>query len=380
MSTPEFRPATRRRTLLRLAIAGPSGSGKTYSGLRIGTLLAKTTPGFGLGVIDTEHGSAEKYADQFAFEHLVLGNFNPRYYIDAIAAAAATRRFSVLLIDSLSHAWGGTGGVLDQVDRYSSSHRGDNFGGWRETRPLQRDLVEAMLAAPMHIIVTMRTKQAYAMEPDERGKNQVRKLGLKPEQADGIEYEFDIAGEVDIEHRLTISKSRASKIADKVYPFPGEELVADLVEWIGSRPTEPQEAPVAAPVAAPAEPDAEPPFEPEAAPAPAAAPPAPEQRDDRPASPAQIRRLQTMGRTLDAVSSGTITVLDLARFAVRDLRTDVLTSSTLLTRTEIEAVYDLIDEMASGPHTSGRILSDAIDWLETQPLADDIPAGDAVDA
>lgn len=379
MSAPEFKPATRRRTLLRLAIAGPSGSGKTYTGLRVGTLLAATTK-LGLGVIDTEHGSAEKYADQFAFEHLVLGNFNPRYYIDAIAAAAATKRFSVLLIDSLSHAWGGTGGVLDQVDRYSSSHRGDNFGGWRETRPLQRDLVEAMLAAPMHIIVTMRTKQAYAMEKDEQtNRNVVRKLGLKPEQADGIEYEFDIAGEIDIDHRLTISKSRASTIADKDYLFPGEELVGDLVKWIGSRPPaeEPAPAPAAAPAAAPAPVgDAEPPFEPEPAQAPPVAPPAPAEeapRDDRPATPAQIRRLQTMARTLDAVSTGTISTLDIARWSVREIRTEPLTSSTALTRTEIDAVYEVIDEMASGPNTAGRMLSDVVDWLETQPLADDIP-------
>lgn len=374
MSAPEFRPATRRRTLLRLAISGPSGSGKTYTGLRVGTLLADTTPaGFGLAVIDTEHGSAEKYADQFEFEHLVLSSYDPRHYIEAINAAAAARRFSVLLIDSLSHAWQGTGGILDKVDRYSSSHRGDSFGGWRETRPLQRDLVEALLSAPLHVIVTMRTKQAYAMEPDERGRNQVRKLGLKPEQADGIEYEFDIAGEIDVEHHLTISKSRASKIDGRVFAFPGPEFVADLVEWIGSRPPEAAPPVAEAPPAAPQpEAEAEPPFADEpVAPPPAA--PAAEKRDDRPATPAQIRRLQVMARELEAVSTGTISTLDLARWVVRDLRPTPLTSSTALTRTEIDAVFEAVDEMASGPNTAGKMVSDAIDWLETQPLASDVP-------
>jgi len=212
---PQFTPATRKRTLLRLALSGPSGSGKTYTGLRIGTILAASTP-LRLAVVDTEHGSASKYADEFAFDVLPMSAYDPRFYIEAIKAAAATRQYSVLLIDSLSHAWGGSGGVLDKVDRHAKANRGDSFGGWRETRPLQRDLIEAMVGAPMHVIVTMRSKQAYEIEKDERGKTKIRKLGLKPEQADGIEYEFDIAGELDTEHVLAITKSRAKAITDNL--------------------------------------------------------------------------------------------------------------------------------------------------------------------
>lgn len=369
---PQFTPATRKRTLLRLALSGPSGSGKTYTGLRIGTILAASTP-LRLAVVDTEHGSASKYADEFAFDVLPMSAYDPRFYIEAIKAAAATRQYSVLLIDSLSHAWGGTGGVLDKVDRHAKANRGDSFGGWRETRPLQRDLIEAMVGAPMHVIVTMRSKQAYEIEKDERGKTKIRKLGLKPEQADGIEYEFDIAGELDTDHVLAITKSRAKAITDNLYPEPGEEFAADLIEWIqkGRDPDPPREAaPAAPPAAAPAPEPAAP------APAPpASAPPEAEERDDRKVTAGQVRRLQTLARQLPVISSGELLVLDLARYAVRNERAEILTSTTDLSRFEVELVFDLIDQMAAGENTAGAVLDGLLAWLETQPLADEIPDG-----
>jgi hypothetical protein len=369
---PQFTPATRKRTLLRLALSGPSGSGKTYTGLRIGTILAASTP-LRLAVVDTEHGSASKYADEFAFDVLPMSAYDPRFYIEAIKAAAATRQYSVLLIDSLSHAWGGTGGVLDKVDRHAKANRGDSFGGWRETRPLQRDLIEAMVGAPMHVIVTMRSKQAYEIEKDERGKTKIRKLGLKPEQADGIEYEFDIAGELDTDHVLAITKSRAKAITDNLYPEPGEEFAADLIEWIqkGRDPDPPREAAPAAPPAAAPAPE---PAAPAAAP-PASAAPEPEERDDRKVTAGQVRRLQTLARQLPVISSGELLVLDLARYAVRNERAEILTSTTDLSRFEVELVFDLIDQMAAGENTAGAVLDGLLAWLETQPLADEIPDG-----
>lgn len=52
-----FQPATKRQAKLRLALDGPSGSGKTYSALAIAAALGER-----IALIDTEHGSASKYA------------------------------------------------------------------------------------------------------------------------------------------------------------------------------------------------------------------------------------------------------------------------------------------------------------------------------
>jgi RecA/RadA recombinase len=84
---------------LRLAMIGPAGSGKTFSALSIAASLA---PGGGrVAVIDTERGSASKYADQFDFDVMTLERHSPTDSVQAIKEADAAG-FGVLVIDSLN--------------------------------------------------------------------------------------------------------------------------------------------------------------------------------------------------------------------------------------------------------------------------------------
>src|SRR5947208_2781832 len=70
-ATNPFARATKHQAKLRLTLDGPSGSGKTYSALAIATAL-----GARIALIDTEHGSAKKYAgDPFVFDLLELDSF-----------------------------------------------------------------------------------------------------------------------------------------------------------------------------------------------------------------------------------------------------------------------------------------------------------------
>src|SRR3989304_8153906 len=94
----QFTKATKAQSNLRLAIFGPSGSGKTYTGLRIATGL-----GGKIAVIDTERGSASKYADRFDFDVLELPNKDINTYVEAIKAADQAG-YAILIIDSLTHA------------------------------------------------------------------------------------------------------------------------------------------------------------------------------------------------------------------------------------------------------------------------------------
>jgi tRNA A37 N6-isopentenylltransferase MiaA len=91
-----FQKASKARKKLRLGIAGPSGSGKTYTALALAAGL-----GGPVAVIDTEHGSASLYSDDFDFDTVELPSSDPRVYIEHIRAAEAGG-YSVLVIDSLS--------------------------------------------------------------------------------------------------------------------------------------------------------------------------------------------------------------------------------------------------------------------------------------
>lgn len=240
-----FVKATRKQINLRVAFCGPTGSGKTYTALLLAEYLAKQT-GKRIAVIDSEKGSAEKYADRFDFDHLILDTFEPEKYIAAIKLAAESGY--ILVIDSLSHAWEGKGGMLEQVDhigkRLAKGGTPNSYTAWREGTPMQNKFVDAMLDYPGHLIATMRVKMEHIMEKDGQGKTVVRKIGLRPIQRDGLEYEFDIVGDVDNEHILCVTKSRCFELADYVEKKPGEEFAKKIWIWAekgDKRPDKPGE-------------------------------------------------------------------------------------------------------------------------------------------
>ena len=223
--TSPFRKAERRAVKLRAAIDGPTGSGKTLSALRIARGLVG--PSGSIAVIDTEHGTAEKfYADRAGdggFQTALLTKYQPTDYVKMIEAAEG---FDCLIIDSLSHAW--SEGVLAMVDA-----KGGRFDAWKHVTPHHNRLVTALLTFPGHLIVTMRSRMAYEVSKDDKtGKTSVEKLGLKPVQREGLEYEFDLVMDMDQAHRLTVSKSRISELADRSLVEPGElfgEEIAGLI-------------------------------------------------------------------------------------------------------------------------------------------------------
>ena len=225
----QFRRAIKRDAKVRLAITGPSGSGKTYTLLKIASEL-----GGPVALVDTERGSAEKYADLFEFDTLPLESFSPDL-VPRLIETAVAQGYRVLIIDSLSHFWSGTDGELDQVDQVKRRLRDNGFAAWREITPKHNRMIDAMLSAPLHILVSMRVKTEWVMETEEgTGKTKPRKVGLQPVMRDGIEYEFDVCGDMDQENTLQITKSRCPQLSGGVFPKPGRELADVLKQWLRS--------------------------------------------------------------------------------------------------------------------------------------------------
>lgn len=238
----QFKRAVKSQAKARIGLIGPSGSGKTYTAL----LLAQAM-GERIAAIDTEHGSASKYADEFEFDTLELANFHPQNYIDGIKAAGQAG-YDVIIIDSLSHAWAGSGGALELADKGALKYSGNRFAAWRDVTPLHNQLIEAMLSSPAHVIATMRSKMEYIQTQDSKGKTIIRKVGMAPIQRDGMEYEFDIVGDLDIDHNLIISKTRCRALDGVVINKPGKELAETVKAWLSDgeplpdKPTEAQTA------------------------------------------------------------------------------------------------------------------------------------------
>jgi hypothetical protein len=224
------RKASRTQLKARVALDGPTGSGKTYTALEWSEKLqgdARTV------VIDTEGGSASWYSDRWDYD--VIGwapPYDPGELADTITDAVKGG-YGVVTIDSLSHFWEGEGGVLDIVDAAAQRQHGNTFAGWKVGTPALRHLVDVMLHSDVHLIATMRSKMEYLLEEDSKGRKVPKKVGMAPVMRAGLEYEFTLIGDLDLEHRLTISKSRCSGLADQMFQSGRAGEAADkFLAWL----------------------------------------------------------------------------------------------------------------------------------------------------
>ncbi len=224
----QIRKAERKKAKLRLGIAAPSGAGKTYSAL----LLA-----FGLGgkvgLIDTEHGSGDLYAHLGDYDIISIdAPYTVQKYLQAISAFEEAG-YNTIIIDSLTHAWAGDGGLLDKQGKIADSGKANGFAAWRSITPEHNALVEAMLRSPCHVIATMRAKQEYVLETNDKGKQMPKKIGLAPVQRDGMEYEFTVMLDIDMNHVASASKDRTSQLDGRYFTI-NKDIGKELLGWLES--------------------------------------------------------------------------------------------------------------------------------------------------
>jgi hypothetical protein len=210
-----------------------------------------------IAVIDTEQQSAKLYAMSRAerrrfdamsvddgYEYIkqlrkfpidvddTMTSFSPLAYVDKLQEAAK-EGYDITIADSISHAWAGTGGALDRKGK--AEDRGENsFTAWRTVTKDHNALVDAMLAIPTHLIVTMRMKSAHGMETDAKGKVKIVSLGEQAIQRDGIQYEFTLVAEIDQDHVATIVKTRLDGVISNGEKFdkPGDSFGRRVYSWV----------------------------------------------------------------------------------------------------------------------------------------------------
>jgi cell division septation protein DedD len=201
---PEIVKAVRGKTIIKAAITGASGSGKTYGALGLAKGLS---PDGRVLLIDTENGSAAYYAGDsdkpgdWSFDTIhIAAPFTPEKYLAALHTGIKAG-YQVIVIDSLTHEWDATGGILDQKAQ-KDARGGNSYTNWNGVKQVQNGFIEQILQAPVHIIVTLRSKMEYVLELNDKGKQVPRKVGLAPISSTGIEYEFAVIFDVDQETQL----------------------------------------------------------------------------------------------------------------------------------------------------------------------------------
>lgn len=224
-----FRKAERKQVKLKIGISAPSGAGKTYSALLVAYGICGDWEK--IAVIDTENGSAELYSNFGAYSVCPIAPpFTPKKYIEAIHEAEEGG-FSVLIIDSLSHAWQGEGGLLDMQDKAAkASKSGNSYTAWREITPEHNRLVDAILQSNLDIIVTTRAKAEYVITDDGNGKKNIKKVGLAPVFREGLEYEMTVFFDMTQDHIAATSKDRTGLFDGQNF-MPSIETGKMLNDW-----------------------------------------------------------------------------------------------------------------------------------------------------
>lgn len=216
---------------LRLVIGGPSGSGKSYTALTFAKYL-ETKTNKPTAAIDTEHGRLSLYADKFNFDVIEVDPpFNPRKLIELIKSAEAGG-YGQLIVDSSTHYWSGSGGILEIVNDAARSKFGGNvYSGWAVGTPIQNEVVDTIIRSPLHVIFTTRAKQGYA-EEEKNGKKTYVKVGMEMEQRAGFEYDFDFALIMDMDNNGLVTKGMGSVPPGTYFKQPDFSAISEIMKSI----------------------------------------------------------------------------------------------------------------------------------------------------
>ena len=220
----QLQEASRKQAKIKMAIQGPSGGGKTMSALLIAYGLCGLWER--IAVIDTENHSADLYAHLGKYKVLsISAPFAPEKYIDALNLCVSSG-IEVVIIDSMSHEWDGSGGILETHSRMT----GNSYTNWAVVTPRHNAFVQAMLQSPVHIIGTIRSKQDYVLS-ERNGKMVPEKVGLKGITREGLDYEFTLVLDINIRHYATASKDRTGLYIDKPEFMPSSAIGIKIRDW-----------------------------------------------------------------------------------------------------------------------------------------------------
>ncbi|WP_050991863.1 AAA family ATPase [Bradyrhizobium yuanmingense] len=192
MGVLNIREAKREGARLVVGLAGISGSGKTYTALQLAYGLANFNSRK-VGLLDTENRRGSLYANSLVdsdgvVQPFMVGDleppFSPKRYADAILEFQKAG-VEVLVIDSVTHEWEGTGGC-EEIAHAQNPRLPD----WATAKREHKAFMNALLQSDMHIVVCIRAREKVKMSKDDRGKTVIEPVGIQPVQEKNFMFEL----------------------------------------------------------------------------------------------------------------------------------------------------------------------------------------------
>jgi len=231
MGAQGFQKAIKGKKPLRLILGGPSSSGKSYTALEFCKVLEKKT-GKKTAAIDTEHGRLSLYADKYVFDVLEIEPpFHPDRMVELIHLAEDAG-YGQFIIDSSTHFYSGSGGLLEIVNDVAKTRFGGNqYAGWSVGTPIQNNMIDTIIRSPMHIIFTIRAKQEH-IETEKNGRKFYEKAGMEYIQRGDTEFDFDVALMMDMDNNGVVTKGLIGMPPGTYFKHPGKEAIDAIMDAI----------------------------------------------------------------------------------------------------------------------------------------------------
>lgn len=236
----QVQKAVREKIYTKVALMAPSGGGKTYSALRLATGMKQELEKI-LGrpcrilLANTEGARGRYYANEFDYDIIDLVEpFYPEQFTEAIQFAVE-QKYDILVMDSTSPEWDGKGGCLELQQK-----AGGTYQAWAKVTPRHDAFINGLATSPIHLIATMRGKDQYEVEKDDRGKTSVKKLGVGAKQRDGFEYEFTCTFTIDQKtHMAESQKDNTHIFENDSATMLTEAHGQKIIKWANASDIEP---------------------------------------------------------------------------------------------------------------------------------------------
>lgn len=226
--TTEFKieKASRVGVVPLIDLYGESGTGKSMSALLLARGMAG--PSGKIVAVDTESRRLSLYADVIpgGFDVINLdAPFSPSRYIAALQAAFDSHP-AVVVVDSGSHEWEGTGGVTDQAAEIESKSGRPGLHNWKTPKFEHAKFVQFLLRSPVPVIVCIRAKYKTRQKKDEKGKTIIIKDEVtSPIQAEDFIFESTAHAEILQDHTIILTKVSHPELR-KCFPADRQEPIS----------------------------------------------------------------------------------------------------------------------------------------------------------
>lgn len=230
-----------------VALVGGTNSGKTYSALRLAQGIAG--PQGKIAVLDTEGGRTLHLKEQFKFDVALL---EPPFSAEKFSQAAIDAEaagYAVLVIDSFSMEWVGSGGVLDVQERELERMAGDDYkkrervkmASWIKPKREHKKMVNSFLQRTMPIVFAIRGEESVKPSDSGGAPTKIFKMQMDHRFAFEVTVSFRLAQDNKGFIDLSDAKSWKMESAHEKIFLHGEQLSEDhgarLAAWArGEKP------------------------------------------------------------------------------------------------------------------------------------------------